>query len=169
MSRTALLLTLAMLAGCSSGPSAGNPRVEMVTNMGTIKVELFEDKAPKTVKNFLTYVDETGYPVSVAVQAAIEPGAGTATFLGFEDITGEEECVDLMLLAVSRDAGNLPELVGQAGDAIRAAHFVSQMPIGGEKELHRARPREFGRDAASRVKAGASQLGEARGRGKQAV
>jgi len=28
----------------------------------------------------LTYVDETGYPVSVAVQAAFDPAAGTATF-----------------------------------------------------------------------------------------
>jgi peptidyl-prolyl cis-trans isomerase A (cyclophilin A) len=36
----------------------GNPIVVMKTSMGTIKIELFEDKAPISVKNFLSYVDE---------------------------------------------------------------------------------------------------------------
>jgi cyclophilin family peptidyl-prolyl cis-trans isomerase len=38
-----------------------NPVVEMVTNYGTIKIELYQDKAPKTVKNFLDYVDSKFY------------------------------------------------------------------------------------------------------------
>jgi peptidyl-prolyl cis-trans isomerase A (cyclophilin A) len=33
----------------------------MSTNLGDITLELFEDKAPITVKNFLTYVDEGFY------------------------------------------------------------------------------------------------------------
>ena len=33
----------------------------METSMGTIKIELFEDKAPITVKNFLGYVDDKFY------------------------------------------------------------------------------------------------------------
>ena len=33
----------------------------METNMGTIKIELFEDKAPVTVKNFLQYVEDKHY------------------------------------------------------------------------------------------------------------
>src|SRR5262245_46623583 len=33
----------------------------METSMGTIKIELFEDKAPVTVKNFLSYVDDKFY------------------------------------------------------------------------------------------------------------
>jgi cyclophilin family peptidyl-prolyl cis-trans isomerase len=40
---------------------AGNPIVVMDTSLGTIKIELFEDKAPATVKNFLSYVDEKHY------------------------------------------------------------------------------------------------------------
>ncbi len=40
---------------------AANPVVVMDTSKGTIKIELFEDKAPITVKNFLTYVDEKHY------------------------------------------------------------------------------------------------------------
>lgn len=44
-----------MLAGSLS---AANPVVIIETSLGNIEVELFEDKAPITVKNFLTYVDE---------------------------------------------------------------------------------------------------------------
>jgi len=38
--------------------AVGNPVVIMKTSMGNIKIELFQDKAPVTVKNFLTYTDE---------------------------------------------------------------------------------------------------------------
>lgn len=34
-----------------------NPRVEVDTTKGKIILELAADKAPKTVKNFLAYVD----------------------------------------------------------------------------------------------------------------
>jgi cyclophilin family peptidyl-prolyl cis-trans isomerase len=40
---------------------AANPVVIMDTSMGTIKIELFEDKAPNTVKNFLNYVEKKHY------------------------------------------------------------------------------------------------------------
>ena len=40
---------------------AANPVVIIETNMGNIKVELYEDKAPVTVKNFLQYVDDKHY------------------------------------------------------------------------------------------------------------
>jgi cyclophilin family peptidyl-prolyl cis-trans isomerase len=36
---------------------AANPVVVMETSYGTIKIELFEDQAPVTAKNFLDYVD----------------------------------------------------------------------------------------------------------------
>ena len=48
-------VVLGMVA--ASGARAANPVVVMETSMGTIKIELFEDKAPITVKNFLDYVD----------------------------------------------------------------------------------------------------------------
>lgn len=38
-----------------------NPQVLMETAEGEILIELFEDKAPKTVENFLSYVDEKFY------------------------------------------------------------------------------------------------------------
>jgi cyclophilin family peptidyl-prolyl cis-trans isomerase len=53
------MVGLAMVAG--GAKAAGNPVVAVETSMGTFKVELYEDKAPATVKNFLTYVDEKFY------------------------------------------------------------------------------------------------------------
>ena len=38
-----------------------NPVVVMKTSMGTVKIELWEKKAPITVKNFLRYTDEKFY------------------------------------------------------------------------------------------------------------
>jgi peptidyl-prolyl cis-trans isomerase B (cyclophilin B) len=41
--------------------AAGNPKVEMETSKGKIVIELFPEKAPETVKNFLNYVDAKFY------------------------------------------------------------------------------------------------------------
>lgn len=40
---------------------ADNPKVEMKTNQGTITIELYQDKAPKTVANFLDYTKKGFY------------------------------------------------------------------------------------------------------------
>lgn len=45
----------------TGGARAANPIVVMETSMGTIKIELFEEKAPITVKNFLSYVENKHY------------------------------------------------------------------------------------------------------------
>jgi cyclophilin family peptidyl-prolyl cis-trans isomerase len=44
-----------------SNADAANPVVVIDTNKGKIEVELFEDKTPITVKNFLQYVDGKHY------------------------------------------------------------------------------------------------------------
>jgi cyclophilin family peptidyl-prolyl cis-trans isomerase len=41
--------------------AAKNPQVILETSLGSIKLELFPDKAPMTVANFLTYVREGFY------------------------------------------------------------------------------------------------------------
>jgi cyclophilin family peptidyl-prolyl cis-trans isomerase len=48
-----LVLAMAAIAG-------DNPKIEMDTTKGKIILELYAEKAPKTVKNFLAYVD-TGF------------------------------------------------------------------------------------------------------------
>lgn len=53
------LLFSASTGGCVN--SDKNPIVIMETSHGTIKIELFADKAPLTVKNFLSYVDDKHY------------------------------------------------------------------------------------------------------------
>jgi cyclophilin family peptidyl-prolyl cis-trans isomerase len=40
---------------------AENPVVVMTTSLGRMEIELYPDKAPETVKNFLRYVDEGFY------------------------------------------------------------------------------------------------------------
>ncbi|QVL33060.1 peptidyl-prolyl cis-trans isomerase [Telmatocola sphagniphila] len=50
----------ALMTGISSA-NASNPVVEMETTLGKIEIELFEDKAPITVKNFLSYVNDKHY------------------------------------------------------------------------------------------------------------
>jgi cyclophilin family peptidyl-prolyl cis-trans isomerase len=40
---------------------AADPRVELKTSMGTIVLELYPEKAPKTVANFLQYVKDGHY------------------------------------------------------------------------------------------------------------
>jgi len=47
--------------GAETAPKGGKPVVRFETSMGIIKVELYPDKAPVTVKNFLTYVREEHY------------------------------------------------------------------------------------------------------------
>jgi cyclophilin family peptidyl-prolyl cis-trans isomerase len=58
------VITLCLLvlgAVTASGARAANPVVVMETNMGTVKIELFEKEAPVTVKNFLAYVEDKHY------------------------------------------------------------------------------------------------------------
>jgi cyclophilin family peptidyl-prolyl cis-trans isomerase len=56
-------LLLALLTGMlAAAPArAANPVVVIETSMGTIKAELYQEKAPITVKNFLGYVDDKFY------------------------------------------------------------------------------------------------------------
>jgi cyclophilin family peptidyl-prolyl cis-trans isomerase len=55
-----LAAALTALLGATA-VQAANPIVVLETSKGDIKIELFEDKAPITVKNFLQYVDDKHY------------------------------------------------------------------------------------------------------------
>jgi len=57
----AIATTLLILMGTAFAAFADNPEVLIQTNKGSIKVELDREKAPATVDNFLTYVDEGFY------------------------------------------------------------------------------------------------------------
>ncbi|MCE5275703.1 MAG: peptidylprolyl isomerase, partial [Deltaproteobacteria bacterium] len=55
-----MMLLLVCLAPGTQAASE-NPRVTLETNLGNITLELYPDKAPVTVKNFLAYVNEGFY------------------------------------------------------------------------------------------------------------
>jgi peptidyl-prolyl cis-trans isomerase B (cyclophilin B) len=60
--RTLLTAVLVAFAtGCGAEAADKNPVVVMETSKGTIKIELYQDKAPGTVKNFLQYVEDKHY------------------------------------------------------------------------------------------------------------
>src|SRR5438094_6749 len=62
MKRVLFLAALSgVLAGCGAENADKNSVVVMETSKGTIKIELFADKSPITVKNFLSYVDDKFY------------------------------------------------------------------------------------------------------------
>ena len=48
-------------APAAEAPAAANPRVALRTTMGDIVIELYPDKAPKSVENFLQYVADKHY------------------------------------------------------------------------------------------------------------
>jgi len=51
------VVVLSVAAG-APGALAADPQVDLKTNMGTIRLELYPAKAPKTVENFLQYVKD---------------------------------------------------------------------------------------------------------------
>jgi cyclophilin family peptidyl-prolyl cis-trans isomerase len=58
------LFCVALLVGSASAADK-NPIVVVDTSLGSFKMELYPDKAPKTVKNFLDYVDDKFYDGTV--------------------------------------------------------------------------------------------------------
>ena len=78
------LVAVAALA-FSSLAVAANPEVELKTNMGTITLELYADKAPKTVENFLQYVKDGHYKSTIFHRVMpgfmIQAGGFTAAFV----------------------------------------------------------------------------------------
>jgi cyclophilin family peptidyl-prolyl cis-trans isomerase len=59
--RAAVLVSLGLAFGPAAALAAGNPQVKFSTTAGDFVVELYPDKAPKTVENFLQYVKDKHY------------------------------------------------------------------------------------------------------------
>jgi cyclophilin family peptidyl-prolyl cis-trans isomerase len=60
-------------------PAPGNPVVVISTTMGDVTVELFKDKAPVSVENFMQYVAEGFYPGTIfhrVVRGFVVQGGG---------------------------------------------------------------------------------------------
>jgi|AMFO01.1.fsa_nt_gi Peptidyl-prolyl cis-trans isomerase (rotamase) - cyclophilin family len=59
--RKSLLLAAGILWAATLAGAGEHPKVLISTSLGDLTVELYPDKAPITVKNFLAYVDEGFY------------------------------------------------------------------------------------------------------------
>ena len=94
------------------------PQVILKTSMGDITIELFPDKAPKTVKNFLTYVQNKHYDNTIFHRVIpgfmIQGGGFTPDFKQKETQNPIENEADNGLLnirgsvAMARTVGNVP-------------------------------------------------------------
>ncbi|HYD57648.1 MAG TPA: peptidylprolyl isomerase [Burkholderiales bacterium] len=61
LSRLIKPLVLLSATAASTGGLAADPQIDLKTSAGTIRVELYPGKAPKTVENFLQYVRDGHY------------------------------------------------------------------------------------------------------------
>ncbi|MFI8621942.1 peptidylprolyl isomerase [Marinomonas sp. NPDC078689] len=74
--RKTFIISLMFAALCSQ---ANATEVDITTNQGTIRIDLNDNVAPKTVKNFLTYVDEGFYNGTIfhrVIQGFMVQGGG---------------------------------------------------------------------------------------------
>ena len=60
-SRTGILFCLLLFQVVYTAQAADLPRVKMHTSLGTMEIELYSDRSPRTVKNFLKYVNSKYY------------------------------------------------------------------------------------------------------------
>ena len=58
-------LVLGIWLAASINALAANPSVDILTSLGAIRIELYPDKAPKTVENFLQYARDGFYDGTV--------------------------------------------------------------------------------------------------------
>lgn len=73
MNKLPLLLLSVFIFGCGN-PAYKNPHVLIVTSLGEIELELFPEKAPKTVAAFLSYVDSGYYTNSSFYRVLLNEG-----------------------------------------------------------------------------------------------
>ncbi|HFD79079.1 MAG TPA: peptidyl-prolyl cis-trans isomerase [Gammaproteobacteria bacterium] len=84
-----LIGILFLLLGSVVGHAADNPRVRMETSKGDVIIELYPDKAPVTVKNFLRYVHDGAYDHTVfhrVIKGFMNQGGGYTADLKKKDI-----------------------------------------------------------------------------------
>jgi len=149
---TRCLIAFAIL-GCvaSCAADAKNPIVEMKTSKGTIKIELFEDKAPVTVKNFLQYVDDKHYDGTIfhrVIKDFMIQGGGFSKGLGSartqEDIKGKEKKTRESIKnessnGLSHERGTIAMARTNAPDSATAQFFIN---VKNNTGLDRAKSRD---------------------------
>ena len=153
MKRHFLLLLAALVP---SFALAQNPTVEIKTNQGTITVELFKDKAPVSVENFLKYVDKKFYDGTVfhrVMSTFMIQGGG---FAKKDDGKHEQKEVNAPIKneadnGLKNDRGTLAMARTNAPDSATSQFFINVVDNAG---LNKPRPDGAGYAVFGKVTAG---------------
>ncbi len=135
---------------------AQNPTVEIKTNQGTITVELFKDKAPVSVENFLKYVDKKFYDGTVfhrVMSTFMIQGGG---FAKKDDGKHEQKEVNAPIKneadnGLKNDRGTLAMARTNAPDSATSQFFINVVDNAG---LNKPRPDGAGYAVFGKVTAG---------------
>ena len=133
-----VLLAVCVLGVLATGARAANPVVVMETSLGTIKIELFEDKAPITVKNFLSYVDDKFYDNTVfhrVIDGFMNQGGGFST--DKKEKPTKEPIKNEWNNGVGNGRGTIAMARTRDADSATAQFFIN---VGDNKALDQARP-----------------------------
>lgn len=149
-----LFLLLAALV--PSFALAQNPTVEIKTNHGTLTVELFKDKAPVSVENFLKYVDKKFYDGTVfhrVMSTFMIQGGG---FAKKDDGKHEQKEVNAPIKneadnGLKNDRGTLAMARTNAPDSATSQFFINVVDNAG---LNKPRPDGAGYAVFGKVTAG---------------
>lgn len=134
---------LAMVAA-GAAKAADNPMVAIETSMGTIKVELFADKAPITVKNFLSYTDDKFYDGTIFHRVIGKENGGKDFMVqgggmlpGMKEKPTKEQIKNEATNGVSNDRGTLAMARTGVVDSATSQFFIN---VADNKFLNHSRP-----------------------------
>ena len=141
-----ILLAACVLGVLASGARAANPVVILETSKGNIKIELFEDKAPVTVKNFLDYVDNKFYDGTIFHRVIGKPSSKRDFMIqggGFEPGMKEKKTGDPIKNEASPEVPNKRGTIAMARlpepDTATAQFYIN---VGDNDFLDRAKARD---------------------------
>jgi peptidyl-prolyl cis-trans isomerase A (cyclophilin A) len=112
------LLCCASAFAAESSPS--HPQVEIQTNHGSFVVELYPEKAPKTVANFLEYVGNNFYPGTVfhrTINRFMIQGGGLTAEL--KEKTSMQPSIKTGLTASSKENVVLPPIPNESNNGLK--------------------------------------------------
>jgi peptidyl-prolyl cis-trans isomerase B (cyclophilin B) len=144
------LCLIGLAAVAVGGARAANPIVVIETSMGNIKVELFEDKAPITVKNFLAYTDDKFYDGTIFHRVIGKENSGKDFMIqggGFEPGMRQKKTKDPIKNEASNGLQNTRGTLAMARTGVvdsATAQFFINVADNSFLDHKSPNPREFG-------------------------
>ncbi len=119
----ALFALLVLFAG---NAYAANPKIEMDTSEGVIVLELYQDKAPTTVANFLDYVKTDGFKDSLfhrVIRGFMVQGGGFDT--DYKKLATKAPIKNEAANGLSNDRGTIAMARTNAPDSATRQFFIN--------------------------------------------